>query len=62
MNRWAKVAEMTSADIGFSLGTLPIIFIRMILYRDGATDRQTDDDDDIPLLDEHPTEFLWSIE
>lgn len=57
INRWAGVGEMTGWDIGFSLGALPIIFIGMVFYRDGGTDRQADEQ--LPLLDEHPTEFLW---
>ncbi|CAF1292037.1 unnamed protein product [Adineta steineri] len=57
INRWAGVGDMTAWDIGFSLGALPIIFIGMILYRNGGTDRESDEE--IPLISEHPTEFFW---
>lgn len=57
INRWAGVGDTTSWDIGFSLGALPIIFIGMVLYRDGGTDRQTDEQ--IPLIEQQPTEFFW---
>jgi drug/metabolite transporter (DMT)-like permease len=57
INRWAGVSDTTTWDIGFSLGALPIIFIGMVLYRNGGTDRQSDEE--IPLIAEHPTEFFW---
>ncbi len=57
INRWAGVGDMTEWDIGFSLGALPIIFIGMVLYQIGGTDRQSDEL--IPLVEKHPTEFFW---
>lgn len=57
INQWAGVGDMNTWDIGFSLGALPIIFIGMVLYRDGGTDRSTDEE--IPLIEQQPTEFFW---
>lgn len=62
INKWAGVGDMTAWDIGFSLGALPIIFIGLILYQNAGTDRAETDtsaDEEIPLLQERPTEFLW---
>lgn len=57
INAWACAADMTAWDIGFSVGALPVIFIGMVLYQSGGTDRQADDE--VPLIEELPTEFLW---
>jgi hypothetical protein len=57
INRWAGVGDMNAWDIGFNLGALPIIFIGMVFYGNGGTDRQSDEQ--IPLINEHPTEFFW---
>ncbi|CAF0798392.1 unnamed protein product [Adineta ricciae] len=57
INRWAGVVDVTGWDIGFNLGALPIVFIGMVLYQSGGTDRQVDEE--TSLIDKHPTEFLW---
>ena len=59
INRWAGVEDVSGWDIGFSLGALPIIFVGMVLYRNGGTDRPSQSDEQIPLIDERPTEFFW---
>jgi drug/metabolite transporter (DMT)-like permease len=57
INRWAGGDDTNAWDIGFSLGALPIIFIGMVCYQNGGSDRQSDEE--TPLIDEHPTEFFW---
>ena len=57
VNQWAGGAPTTGWDLGFGIGALPIIFIGMVLYQQGGTDRETIEE--IPLLGEDPTEFLW---
>jgi hypothetical protein len=57
VNQWAHAAQMTSWDIAFNLGALPIILIGMFFYRYESSDKY--DNQTETCFDEHPIELFW---
>jgi len=59
VNRWAQAGDFNAWDIGFSLGSLPIILIGMAFFRSSDRREEQHDEDEHIMTTEKPTELFW---